>query len=116
MIGIINPQFEVLDFLPRQWYDEIVLLIHHILMTKTKNPHTKLRISVTIIPSVNDMLEMLSERTGLSKSALVEKALKDLLNKQLEDDAKILAKLDAEDLPTEDEWLMIQPPLPEYDA
>ena len=84
-------------------------------MKAAKNPHTKLRISVTIIPSVNDMLDILSKRTGLSKSALVEKALKDLLNRQLETDAKILAKLQADDLPTENEWLMIQSSLKDYD-
>lgn len=83
---------------------------------KSKKPHTKLRISVTIIPSVNTMLEVLSRRTGLSKSALVEKALKDLLDKQLEADAKVLATLEADDLPTEDEWLLIQSPMEPYDS
>jgi len=82
---------------------------------KSKKPHTKLRISVTIIPSVNTMLELLSKRTGLSKSALVEKALKDLLDKQLEADAKALSKMKFDDLPTEDEWLLIQSPLEPYD-
>lgn len=100
------------------WYDELVLLIYHTTMnTKTakKNPQNKLRISVTIMPSINSMLEILCERTGLSKSALVEKALNDLLKKQLAADAKALSKMKFDDLPTEDEWLQIQSPLEPYD-
>jgi hypothetical protein len=84
-------------------------------MSKSKKPQTKLRISVTIIPSVNSMLEILSKRTGLSKSLLVEKALINMLQKQLADDAKALSKMKFDDLPTEDEWLAIQSPLEPYD-
>lgn len=84
-------------------------------MANSKKPHTKTRISVTIIPSVNNMIDVLSKRLKLSKSAIVEKALKDLLDKQLSEDAKVLATLTADDLPTEDEWLLIQSPMEPYD-
>lgn len=72
---------------------------------------TKSRISVTIVPLVNDMLEQVSKRKGVSKSSLVEVALKKFLMDQLEKDAKALAQLDISDLPSEDEWLEIQEPL-----
>ena len=68
----------------------------------------KTRISVTILPMVDIMLEKMSERTGSSKSALVEAALRDFLEKQLEKDTKALSKLNFPDLPSEDEWLQIQ--------
>jgi len=57
---------------------------------------------------VNIMLEKMSERSGVSKSALVENALKDYLEKQLAKDAKALATMSFDDLPSEDEWLEIQ--------
>lgn len=69
---------------------------------------TKTRISITIIPTINVMLEKLSKKTGISKSSLIENALKDYLYKQLENDAKALSKLHFEDLPSEDDWLAIQ--------
>ena len=73
-----------------------------------KSAKTKTRISITIIPMVNLMVEKMSKRTGVSKSALVENALKDYLEKQLETDAKALAKLRFDDLPTDDAWQAIQ--------
>ena len=73
-----------------------------------KSVKTKTRISVTIIPFVNQTLERVSKRTGLSKSLLVEKALKNFLHKQMEEDVKALSKLRFEDLPSENDWLMIQ--------
>ncbi|MBN1494336.1 ribbon-helix-helix domain-containing protein [Candidatus Peregrinibacteria bacterium] len=68
----------------------------------------KSRISITIFPAVNEMLEKLSKRENVSKSVLVEKAVKDFLKKQLEKDAKKLAKLKFSDLPSEDDWMQIQ--------
>lgn len=67
-----------------------------------------MRISVTVIPFVNTMLEKVSQRSGLSKSLLVEKALKEFLQRQLDKDSKALAKIHFDDLPSEDEWLSIQ--------
>ena len=69
---------------------------------------TKIRISITIIPMVNDMLDKLCKTTGRSKSSLVENALKVYLEKKLEAEAKIISKMKFDDLPTEDEWLSIQ--------
>jgi methionine aminopeptidase len=68
----------------------------------------KLRISITILPMINEMLEKVSKRSGISKSLLAEMALKDYLKKQMEDDIKTLSKLKFDDLPSEDDWLKIQ--------
>jgi len=68
----------------------------------------KTRISITIIPMVNEMLDKLSKRSGISKSSLVEEALRSYLQRQLEEDAKALAKIKFDDLPGEEDWLTIQ--------
>jgi metal-responsive CopG/Arc/MetJ family transcriptional regulator len=71
----------------------------------------KSRISITIAPMINDMLDKVSKRANISKSLLVEKALKSYLKGQLEADAKALSKLTFDDLPDENEWLNLQPKL-----
>ncbi|MEK9166697.1 MAG: ribbon-helix-helix domain-containing protein [Patescibacteria group bacterium] len=70
---------------------------------------SKTRISITINPVINEMLDNLTETSGVSKSSLIEHAIKDLLNTQLEKDAKALSKIKFDDLPSEDEWLAIMP-------
>lgn len=69
---------------------------------------TKMRISITVFPLTNETLGKISERYGISKSALVEQALKKFLKNQLDKDSKVLSKLKFDDLPSEDEWLSIQ--------
>lgn len=51
----------------------------------------------------------MTQISGVSKSSLIERAIKDLLHSQLEKDAKSLAKMKFDDLPNEDEWLAIMP-------
>lgn len=81
-----------------------------ILTSNTMSPslNNKKRISVTILPVVDSLLCKVSESLGKSKSLIVEKALREFLDRQLEKDAKSLAKMKFDDLPTEDEWLSIQ--------
>jgi len=73
----------------------------------TKN--IKSKISITILPMINDILDNVSRKEGISKSMLIEKALKSFLKNRLETDAKALSKLTFNDLPSEDDWLKIQP-------
>lgn len=68
----------------------------------------KMRVSITVIPFINEMLEKISKRSGMSKSLLVEQALKQYLQEQLDKDSKALAQIKFEDLPSEDEWLLLQ--------
>jgi hypothetical protein len=69
---------------------------------------TKIRITVTILPSINNLLEKVCKRSGLSKSLLVEQSIKDFLQERLEEDSKALANIKFDDLPSEDEWSDIQ--------
>lgn len=78
-----------------------------------KNMKVKARISITIFPFINQMLENVSKKSGVSKSMLVEQALKEFLKNQLEKDSKALAQLTFDDLPSEDDWLSLQSELPE---
>jgi hypothetical protein len=87
-------------------YEYKVLPFYHTM--KTANT-TKTRITVTVLPILNNMLETVSKRLKTSKSLLVENALELYFQKQLEKDAKSLSKINIEDLPTEDEWLTLQP-------
>ena len=48
----------------------------------------------------------LEEKT---QSEIINKALEDWFNKKLAKDAKFLAGIKFDDIPTEDEWLKIQP-------
>ena len=74
----------------------------------TASSKNKMRISITIFPLTNETLEKISERDGISKSALIEQALNKFLKNQLDKDSKVLSKLTFKDLPSEDGWLSIQ--------
>lgn len=67
-----------------------------------------MRISITILPTLNKLLEEISKSEKISKSSLVEKLIEMHLSSKLKSEAKKLAKMKFDDLPTEDEWLLIQ--------
>lgn len=67
----------------------------------------KTRISITILPVFNLMLEKESMRLGQSKSELVEEAVKTFLKNRLVEDAKKLANLKFQDLPSQEDWLRL---------
>ena len=69
---------------------------------------TKTKISVTISKVLADLLEETAKKMQVPKSSLVEDALKPLMEKRLEADAKTLSSLSSGDLPSEDEWNSIQ--------
>ncbi len=70
---------------------------------------SKNRISITIMPHLNELLDEHSTQTGLSKSSLIEEAVLQYFKKKLSEEAEIIAKTKFDDLPTEDEWLLISP-------
>ncbi len=70
---------------------------------------TKAKVSFTIDPRLLHQLDQAAEAGKTSKSALMEKALKILMEKLLEEDAKKIAKMKFDDLPTEKEWASIEP-------
>jgi metal-responsive CopG/Arc/MetJ family transcriptional regulator len=69
---------------------------------------SKTRISVTIIHQLAKMLEEIAQEKNVSKSSIVETALHDLIEEKMAKDAKKLASIKFDDLPTEDEWIEIQ--------
>lgn len=75
----------------------------------------KSRISITIMPSLNLILEKESEFSGISKSELVERAVEAFLKNKLNRDSKILGNIHFEDLPSENEWLMLGSKLEPYE-
>jgi len=68
----------------------------------------KSRISVTIIPQLAQLIDELAKAQKISKSAVVEKALRALYEARLAEDAEKIASITFDDLPTEDEWAQIQ--------
>lgn len=75
---------------------------------KKVHAQNKLRISVTLLPSINALLEQIAENTGRSKSAIVEDALKKYMEYRLEEDAKKIAQIQFDDIPTEEQWIELQ--------
>lgn len=84
-------------------------------MSKANIGKNKTRISITIQPTLNLFLDQMSVRMGLSKSEVVEDALKRYLKDRLTFEAKELGGMKFDDLPTEDEWLMLGSDLEPYD-
>lgn len=76
--------------------------------SKSLSIKSKVRISITIMPSLDNMLKEASRNSGESKSYLVERAISAYLKSKLEKDIKILSKIDFDDLPSENDWLEIQ--------
>lgn len=71
-------------------------------------PALKTKISVTVSSHLAQLLEESAKYYETSKSAIVEQALADMINERLAKDAKKLATMDFDDLPSEDEWVLIQ--------
>lgn len=76
--------------------------------SKSINDRVKVRISITINPKLDNMLQEVSQTAGKSKSFLIEEAVKAYLQQKLDRDSMELAKLEFDDLPSEDEWSLIQ--------
>ena len=68
----------------------------------------KRRISVTITPSIDMMINQVSRNSDLPKSTIVEQALKYWFQNKLKSDAKKLANMKFDDLPNEKEWDALQ--------
>ena len=75
---------------------------------------TKTRISITIMDQLDKMLEAMAERERVTKSALVERSVKKMFEEKLAEEARIIASMTFDDLPTEDEWMQIQPDISEF--
>ena len=74
----------------------------------TKHLKNRMRITITIMPTLNKILEDLSAHSQQSKSRLIERAVEEFLKKKLDEDSKKLSKIKFSDLPNENEWLLLQ--------
>lgn len=69
---------------------------------------TKSRMSIILPKFLIKEVEKASKALHRPKSAIIEFALQHWLNMKLDNDSKELANLNFEDLPTEDDWLLLQ--------
>lgn len=69
---------------------------------------TKEKISITISPKYLELLEKQAKHLDLPKSQVVESALELYFIQKLDADTKKIASLRFDDLPSEDEWLLLQ--------
>lgn len=67
----------------------------------------KTRISITIMPGLNLFLSEICKSEGISKSEVIEDALKTFLKNRLAEDAKAISQAVFDDLPSQEEWLML---------
>jgi len=68
----------------------------------------KTRISALLPSLLTDELRRASKEQSIPQGKILEGALRDWLRKKLTADAKKIAQVHFDDLPTEDEWLAIQ--------
>lgn len=73
------------------------------------NTSTKARISALLPTPLIDEMRRVSQKERVPQGRIIEKALRLWLHHRLESDAQELARMRFDDLPTEDEWAMIQP-------
>ena len=83
-------------------------------MNRTNISTDKKRISITIQPTVHLFLNHTCKMGKLTKSEVIELALNIYFKRQLMREAKALSKMKFDDLPTEDEWLLLDAEIDEY--
>ncbi|MDP2691825.1 MAG: hypothetical protein Q8O95_05490 [bacterium] len=69
---------------------------------------SKTRISAFLPDLIVTTMKQTAESKGVTQSAILQEAMEMWLNKRLEEDAKALAKIPFDDLPSEDDWIAIQ--------
>ncbi len=70
---------------------------------------SKTRISAILPTNLVIEVKQVSTAQNVSQSSILQHALEDWFKKKLAEDAKALSKMHFEDLPSEDEWCIIQP-------
>jgi hypothetical protein len=73
----------------------------------------KERISATITSSLVSELRKITKGGKKTQSSIIEEALRFWMNNKLAKDAKELANINFDDLPTEEKWLALNPNSPE---
>lgn len=68
----------------------------------------KQNLSISLSIELIKQLDLLKDKLWISRSETVEKLMKESLESKLISDAKALAKMKFDDVPNEDEWVLIQ--------
>jgi len=71
--------------------------------------HTKTRISVLLPTFLTEEIKKVSEQENITQSYIVKGALEKWMQEKLQKDTKELSQINFDDLPSEDEWVNIQP-------
>lgn len=69
---------------------------------------TKTKISVTIPMALARLIEEMAIAQKTTKSAIVEKSIRQMAEEKFADEAKIISSSVFNDLPSENEWIDIQ--------
>lgn len=69
---------------------------------------SKKRISITIVNSLDEEISNIAKDMQISKSSIIETAVKSYLMNKLDRDTKELSGMTFDDLPDEDAWLDLQ--------
>ena len=70
-----------------------------------------IRISALLPYSLVAEVKKASEKNSITQSSVIKSALEFWLRNKLENDTKSLASINFDDLPSEDDWALIQPPV-----
>jgi len=74
------------------------------------------KMSISLPQKLVEEIERISEENNTTKSFVIKKALNDMLSNKLENDLKDLSKMKFDDLPSEEDWLIIQNECNKYDC
>lgn len=66
------------------------------------------RVSALLPSSLVEEIKRFSENNNITQSYIIKNALESWLRLKLEKDTKILSKINFDDLPSEDNWQLIQ--------
>lgn len=69
------------------------------------------RISALLPSALVVEVKRISEKENKTQSNIIKTALREWLKKRLDKDTKALAKMKFDDLPSEDDWTVIQSPI-----
>jgi len=77
--------------------------------SSTSKFSAKIRVSVLLPQMIVSEVKQVSQQNSVTQSSIIEKALKFWLKEKIDQDTKELASLKFDDLPSENEWLTLQP-------
>ncbi len=68
----------------------------------------KQNLSLTLTSSLVEQVDVIKLKLWLSRSEVIERLIKESLDKKLIEDAKVLSLMTFDDLPNEEDWNILQ--------